>query len=275
MRNLDLRVLLVLARKEFWDRLRNRWVIAVAGIFTVFALVIAYFGTAQGGAVGFHGMDVTITSLVSLVIYLVPLIALMLGYDAVVGERERGSLDLLLSQPISRLELLLGKYLGLAAALAVSTVAGFGLVGVVLSYGVGLQALARYGGFVLSTLALGCTFLSLAVLLSVKAANRVTASGMAIASWFLLVLVYDLILLGLMVATSGQPYADVFPALLLLNPADVFRILNVYAMEEMRALYGLATAMPGTLTNPWLLGAVMLAWIVVPLALAYRSFRTP
>ncbi|MCC6715979.1 MAG: ABC transporter permease subunit, partial [Gammaproteobacteria bacterium] len=106
-------------------------------------------------------------------------------------------------------------------------------------------------------------------------ANRVTASGMAIASWFLLVLVYDLILLGLMVATSGQPYADVFPALLLLNPADVFRILNVYAMEEMRALYGLATAMPGTLTNPWLLGAVMLAWIVVPLALAYRSFRTP
>ncbi|HSA48218.1 MAG TPA: ABC transporter permease, partial [Candidatus Competibacteraceae bacterium] len=57
----------VIASKEFWDRIRNRWVLAVAVIFTVFALVIAYFGAAQQGAVGFRGMDVTIASLVSLV----------------------------------------------------------------------------------------------------------------------------------------------------------------------------------------------------------------
>src|SRR5581483_9547497 len=107
---IELRPILVIARKEFWDRLRNRWVLAIAAIFTVFALVIAYFGAAQGGAVGFQNMDVTIVSLVSLVIYIVPLIALILGYDAVVGEGERGTLDLLLSQPLTRLELLLGKY---------------------------------------------------------------------------------------------------------------------------------------------------------------------
>ena len=79
-----------IAAKEFRDRIRNRWVIAVAVIFTLFALAIAYFGSAQQGEVGFRSIEVTIASLVSLVIYLIPLIALILGYDAIVGERERG-----------------------------------------------------------------------------------------------------------------------------------------------------------------------------------------
>lgn len=51
-------------------------------------------------------------------IYLVPLIAVLLGYDAIVGEQEGGLLELLLSMPITRLAILLGKYLGLSAALA-------------------------------------------------------------------------------------------------------------------------------------------------------------
>src|SRR3989344_8193145 len=111
MTGMEISQVLVIASKEFRDRIRNRWVLAVAVVFTVFALVIAYFGGAQQGAVGFRSIEFTIASLVSLVIYLIPLIALMLGFDAIVGERERGSLDLLLSMPITRLELLLGKYL--------------------------------------------------------------------------------------------------------------------------------------------------------------------
>lgn len=120
MSRIEFREVGVIAGKEFRDRLRNRWVLAVGGVFTLFALVIAYFGAAQQGAVGFRSIDVTIASLVSLVIYLVPLIALILGYDSIVGERERGSLELLLSMPITRFELLLGKFLGLALALGVA-----------------------------------------------------------------------------------------------------------------------------------------------------------
>src|SRR3569623_3282189 len=105
----------IFAGKEFWDRIRNRWVLAVALVFTACALVIAYFGAAQQGAVGFRSIDLTIASLVSLVIYLIPLIALVLGFDAIVGEREQGSHDILLSMPITRQELLRGKYLGLEA----------------------------------------------------------------------------------------------------------------------------------------------------------------
>lgn len=270
---IDLRPIGTIARKEFRDRLRSRWVLAVAVVFACFALVIAYFGAAQLGAVGFKGMELTIASLTSLVIYLVPLIALLLGYDAIVGERERGSLDLLLALPITRLELILGKYLGLAAALTVATLGGFGLAGLVLSYGVGLDALYHYGGFMLSTLLMGFAFLSIALLVSVYASNKVIASGTAVVLWFVYVLVYDLVLLGVLVATGGQYVGEALPILLLLNPADVFRILNVFSLEEVRTFYGLATIFPEALANPWLLGGVMLFWIVAPLAAAYARFR--
>lgn len=262
-----------LASKEFKDRLRNKWVLAVALVFTVFSLVITYFGGAAQGQVGPRSIEFTIASLVSLVIYLIPLIALLLGFDAVVGERERGSLDLLLSLPITRMELLLGKYLGLAAALTLSTLAGFALVAVLLYRQFSAVALFHYGGFMLSSVLLGLAFLSLAVCMSVLARERTRASGLAIALWFFFVLVFDLLLLGALVATGGKYGGDLFAYLLLLNPADVFRILNVFSLEDVRTLYGLTSVVPPALARPWLMGLVMVAWIAGPLALARWRFK--
>jgi Cu-processing system permease protein len=274
---IEVRPIVTVAGKELRDRLRNRWVLAVALVFTVFALVIAYFGGAQQGAVGLRSTEATIASLVSLVIYLIPLIALLLGFDAVVGERERGTLDLVLALPITRLELLLGKYLGLAAALTLSTLAGFGLVALVLGAQAGKAALEPFGGFIVSSVLLGLAFLSLAVMVSVLASDRTRASGLAIALWFFFVLVFDLLLLGLLVASGGQmgeTGSDAFPYLLLLNPADVFRILNVFSLEEVKNLYGLAGIVPAPLAKPWLMALVMLGWIAAPLGVATWRFRS-
>ncbi|HSN22245.1 MAG TPA: ABC transporter permease subunit [Usitatibacter sp.] len=270
---IEIRPIATLAAKEFQDRIRNRWTIAVAGVFTAFALAIAYFGAAQQGAVGLRGVDVTIASLVSLVIYLVPLIALMLGYDAVVGERERGSLPLLLSLPITRFELIAGKYLGLAAALAASTIAGFGVVGILLGVHFGAAALGHYAGFMASAVALGLAFLSVSVLISVVAASRVGASGMAIVSWFGFVLLYDLVLLALLVALGGRLAAGTVPALLLLNPADAFRMVNIFGFADVARLYGLAAVVPPSLASPFVQGAALVAWILVPLGIASWRFR--
>ena len=206
-------------------------------------------------------------------IYLIPLIALLLGFDAIVGERERGSLDLLLALPITRLELLLGKYLGLAAALTLSTLAGFGLVAVLLYRQLSWAGLYHYGGFMLSSVLLGLAFLSLAVLVSVVARDRTRASGLAIALWFFFVLVFDLLLLGVLVGTGGRFGGETFAWLLLLNPADVFRILNVFSLDDVRTLYGLASIVPPSLGRPAVLGGVMLAWIALPLLVARWRFK--
>ncbi len=263
----------VIAAKEFWDRIRNRWVLAISLVFAVFALLIAYFGAAQQGTVGFRGIEVTIASLVSLVIYLVPLIALVLGYDAVVGERERGSLDLLLSMPVTRLEVILGKFAGLSAALGLSTLIGFGSAGVLLAYQIKLEALFDYWGFVLSAILMGMSFLSMAVMVSVIASDRARASGAAIALWFFYVLVFDLLLLGALVVSGGGIGGDIFSYLLLLNPADIFRVLNVFSMEEVKTLYGLATVLPNTVSSPWFLGSLMVFWIIAPLGVAVWKFE--
>jgi Cu-processing system permease protein len=270
---IEFRQILTVAAKEFRDRMRNRWVLAVALVFASMALLIAYFGGAHQGQVGFRSVQFTIASLVSLVIYLIPLIAILLGFDAIVGERERGSLDLLLALPITRLELLLGKYLGLAAALTLSTLVGFGVIAAMLARHLSWSDLHHFGGFILSSVLLGLAFLSLAVLLSVLARDRTRASGMAIGLWFGFVLVFDLLLLGLLVLTGGRYGGEVFPYLLPLNPTNVFRILNVFSLDDVRAMYGLASIVPPALASPWWMGLAMLAWIVAPLTLATWRFR--
>lgn len=262
-----------MAGKEFRDRIRNRWVLAVTLVFTAFAFIITYFGAASQGTVGMQNIEATIASLVSLVIYLLPLIALILGFDAIVGERERGSLDLLLAMPITRLELLLGKYLGLAGALTLSTLLGFGVVGAMIGIQLPVEALYHYAGFMLSAVLLGWAFLSLAVSISVFAVDRAQASGIAIALWFFFVLVFDLLLLGALVVSGGDVAGPLFPYLLLLNPADIFRILNIFGADDVRIMFGLTSIFPAHLANPLLLGSIMCGWIVLPLGLATWRFH--
>jgi Cu-processing system permease protein len=262
----------VIGTKELRDRLRNRWVLAVALIFALFALAIAYFGASQQGEVGFRSIDVTIASLVSLVIYLVPLIALILGYDAVVGETERGSLELMLSMPITRFEILLGKYLGLAAALTISTVLGFGAGLLPLASALDANDAFHYAGFVGSAILMGLAFLSISMLVSVVAQDRVRASGVAIGLWFFFVLIFDLLLMGALVLSQGRLGSGMFAAILMLNPADVFRLMNIFSSEQVQNMYGLATVMPDRLTDPKVLLAIMLGWIVIPFFIAHWRF---
>ncbi|WP_374662529.1 ABC transporter permease [Inhella sp.] len=269
--------LFTIAGKELRERLRNRWVLAVALVFTIFSLLISYFGAAQQGVVGPRSLELTVSSLVSLVIYLVPMIALLLGFDAIVGERERGSLELLLAHPLTAFELLAGKFLGLATALTLSTLGGFALVGVLLFRQFGSEALWHYGGFVLSSTGLGLSFLSLALLLSVLTRERTRASGLAIVLWFFFVLVFDLALLGTLVATSGSEagarVGDAAAWLLLANPADVFRILNLFSLEQAGGLFGLGALLPPAFASPLWMGLALLGWIVAPLALALWRFK--
>ena len=90
-------------------------------------------------------------------------------------------------------------------------------------------------------------------MVSTLARDRVRASGIAIALWFFYVLVYDLLLLGILVLSESRFNLGFFPVLLFLNPADLFRILNIFGLEEVRKFYGLATIMPAGLASPWLL----------------------
>lgn len=261
------------AVKEFKNSIRNRWVLAVALILALMALAISYFGFAPRGETGFGGFDVTIVSLASLVTYLVPIIALTLGFDTIVGEAEGKTLDLILTMPISRLELFLGKFFGLSLSIITSTVVGFGVAGVLIAMKSGTTHLGDYIFFILSAILLGLSFLSLALMISVMVGERSKAIGLVIFFWFFFVLIFDLLLIGLLVSTEGKVSSSLITALLYANPADLFRLLNLASIESVKTAYGLATVTKGkAFTQPFLY-AGMLFWVFWPLATGYLIFR--
>jgi len=269
--------ILIVTRKEFRDGLRNRWVLAISVLFALFALGLAYFGAAASGQVGFTSLDTTIVSLASLAIFVIPLIALLLAYDGVVGEEEQGTLLLLLSYPLSRIQLLAGKFLGHALVLAVSSLLGFGIAALAIALLTGSVASAElwkaFGFFILSAVLLGWVFIALAYLVSVVANEKSRAAGLALIVWFVFVLVYDLVLLGMLVATPGGMPAELFPYLLLFNPTDVFRLANLSGFEAAQAYSGLVSASSAQLFRPSLLVGVLLLWIAVPLGMASLLFK--
>lgn len=261
------------ALKEFKNSIRNRWVIAVSVILAVMALAISYFGFAPRGETGFGGFDITIVSLASLVTYLVPIVALTLGFDTIVGEAEGKTLELILTMPVSKFELFLGKFIGLSFSIITSIITGFGIAGAIIAWNSGTAHVGDYLFFILSAILLGLAFLSLALMISVMVKERSQAIGWVIFFWFFFVLIFDLLLIGLLVATEGKVSTALFSALLYANPADLFRLLNLASIESVKTAYGLATLTKGKAFSQLFLYSGMLVWILWPLLAGYIIFR--
>ena len=268
----------IIAGKEFRDDFRNRWTIAVAVLFAVLALSISYFGGAAAGKIGFTSFDATLASLTTLAAFVVPLIGLLIAHDMVVGEQDNGTLLLVLSYPISRIELVAGKFVGHCAALATATLVGFGAAVVIIQI---MQPEARtsgawlsIGNFVLSASMLGASFTALASVISVTATDKARAAGLALVTWLATVIIFDLCLLAVLVLSGGSPWEQaVFPRLLYLNPIDVFRLINLTTLGSGSG-NELFMGMTGAhVYQPALLYLAMLLWIVVPFALAQFLFR--
>ncbi|MBP2301145.1 ABC transporter permease [Azospirillum picis] len=266
--------LLIIAGKELREATRNRWVVATTLLMGALALTLSFLGSAPTGTVGVGPVEVTIVSLSSLTIFLLPLIALLLSFDAVVGEIDRGTMTLLLSYPVARWQLLLGKFLGHAAVIALATVVGYGAAGLTMAMGdtpIGPESWRAFAAMIGSSVMLGAAFTALGYLASTLVRDRGTAAGIAVAVWLCFVLLYDMALLGLLVAGSGIG-VEALNWLLLANPADAYRLFNLTGFKGVSSFAGTAgLAAHVQLPAPMLL-AVMAAWVAAPLALAAALF---
>lgn len=262
-----------IAHKEVADKLKSRWVIVIGAGFALFTVVISYFGSATGGITGFQRLDATIASLTSLVIYFIPILALTLGGGIIADERERGTLELFLSAPISVGEFIFGKFAGLSVSLAASTLLGFGIAGIILLVKTGTLAVGGYLLFIMHSILLGVVFLSASFLLSVIFYERSRVIALTVFLWLLFTILYDLGLIGILIITKGAISANILGALLLLNPVDIYRILNFISIGESKVFLGLAAVeFPGYMNQPLLWGIIVL-WAVIPLIVSYYFFK--
>ena len=264
-----------IAGHEVLAGIRNRWMLAASLLLGLLALTLAFVGSAPGGAVAASPLAITVVSLSSLSVFLVPLIGLLVSYDALVGEIERGTMPLLMTHPVTRWRIVLGKFVGQVAILAVATVVGFGVAALVTGLGDGgdAEAWGAFGVMVGGSILLGAAFIALGTLFSAVVAERGTAAGVSAAAWLVFVVLFDMALLAILVADEGQVVSgDLFRVLLLLNPTDVYRMLTLSGSETVGALSGMAGVSAQAAFGHALLLPVMALWIAVPLALAGLLF---
>jgi Cu-processing system permease protein len=265
---------LAAAAAEFRISMRNRWVSIAVIMMALFALVLSAAGSAPTGQLGADKLSVTVASLTSLAVYLVPLMALLMAFDAVAGEIERGTLPLVLTYPVSRAEILAGKFLAHLAILALAVAVGYGIAGAAALWldpqaALGLPALLR---LFWTSLVLGATFLGIGYAISAFARRPSAAAGIAIGVWLVLIVLYDLGLLAGVVADQGGAFtARIFPWLILANPADAFRLYNLAASEATAAAAGIGGA-AATIPPIHALSSLG-AWPLAAFALAILAFR--
>jgi len=260
-------------RKELRDAVQSRWLVAFAVTFALVALMLSLV-QGRGGDIGSQGFNRTTAGLINLCLLLVPLLSLVLGAGAVAGERDRGTLVALLSQPISAAELLLGKYIGLAIAVWGAIALGFGAAGLLVALISPLTDIGHYALFIVLSAALSSAMLSIGMLISVLSDGRLKALSAAILVWFVLVLFYDLGAIGLALSISSS--GRTLLVAVLGNPVESVRLLAIMSLErDLQILGPLGSYMVdqlGTATSAGLLIAAIAVWTVAPLAVAIRVF---
>jgi Cu-processing system permease protein len=264
----------IVAGEEYRRALETRWLFAFTALFALLVLGLSYFGLAQSREVGFQGFSRLTLSLMNLVLFLVPLTGLVVGVGSLAGGGE--ALPLLLAQPVSRGEVLIGKYLGLCAALSVAQALGFGGGGIVVAFQAGSDQIAAFAALTALSLLLGCLSLAAALCIASVAADRLRALSMALLLWLSMVVLYDVAILGATALLRGLPLQAVLIPALLVNPVDLVRVLITIAVGS-GALFGPTSAVLvrffGGGGGALLALGALLVETLVPLLVALRIFR--
>jgi len=171
-------------------------------------------------------------------------------------------------------QVILGKFIGHVAILAFATFVGYGASGLAVALLADTEE--AWGSFALmmaSSVLLGAVFVAIGYVISVLVRDRGAGGGLAIGVWLLFVLIYDMALLGALVADQGRVLtAKTVNWLLLLNPTDAYRLLNLAGTSDVRLFSGMSGLAQQAHLGPATLAVVLILWIVAPLGAAMALF---
>ncbi|HOG46699.1 MAG TPA: ABC transporter permease subunit [Anaerolineae bacterium] len=227
----------VLLRKELLEQWRTRRLLVLSVVFLFFGLLgpitakltpeLIKLASASAPGLVFNlpppAMPDAIAQYIKNLSQMLPLVVLLVTMGSVVGEKERGTLPMVLAKPVGRGAVLAAKYAGLVVTLLVAL-----LLGAVATYyytqvlfgGLGLGAFAATN--LVAALYL-LVVLSLAFLASTLARSTVGAGALAFGFWVLLLVAGSLPRIGPHTPTAllnwaaqlglGQSNGGAWPAL--------------------------------------------------------------
>ena len=267
---------ITVAKKEFMDNLRNNWIMILTVLFIILTLVMSF--VSGGGSLG--DIEITVIGLLAIASLLVPIIAIMLGYNTISGEAETGSLLVVQSYPVSREDVYFGKFLGLGSVLAVSVLLGFGISGIVIGAAVGGINLGGFLVFIFLTILLGLIYLSMSICFSSILKRRSTSlyAGVGLFFWSMII---SSVIMGVFLGTDGS-FDDIlsggmpswmWSSMMVLSPQDMYQTATMLGFDlRMADISGFTIMIPDFITMINLL-VISFLWIVVPLGIGYYFYR--
>ncbi|WP_439028017.1 ABC transporter permease [Haloarchaeobius sp. DT45] len=279
----------VVARKDFQDAVRSKvlWAISalfillMAGMVAVFALTEGLFETAgQGGAAGAGTAGVNFGPflfLASATTLFVTITALVTCHKSIAGERDSGSMKLLLGLPHSRLDVLVGKTVGRTAVLAVPVLLGF-VVSYLVAVGYGVDfPLGEYVLFALLTVLFAFVYVSIVVGVSATTGSGSRATTLAIGIFFVFEVLWDVVPTGALFLVNGfslpvnpADYPGWYYLVTWVAPSGAYNAAREAVLPESAAV-----SLP---TDAWFLqpalGFLFLGfWVVAALGFGYLRFE--
>ncbi|WP_259391363.1 ABC transporter permease [Paenibacillus sp. 1011MAR3C5] len=256
------------AAREMKIGFRNPWAYSFTALFALFMLSLLLIHS-QGYVKGYSGMSGT---MLNLALYLLPLMALMLGSFSLTGEKEEGNWELLSTYPLGTGAFLIGKYIGLAAVMLAVVAMGFGISGVAGWLLGGGWDTFTYVRLLFFSVMLSLFFLGISMMVGTLARNRWQALTISVGVWFFAIIAWPSLLIA---ALGMMPYMWIKPsvvALTFLNPAELTRLFTVVKLGggstlgpeyyDWMAWIGSSWGMP-------VFAAGAVAWIGMTLAAAY------
>lgn len=227
----------VIARLDLAEVLRSRWLVFCLVVHAILAGMFVLVGLRESGVIGFTGMGRALMSWSHALLFLLPLLALSATSQIVNTARDDGSLELLLSNPVSRTGYFLGTSLVRTVALIVPLVVAMPLVALFGASAFGQDVpwgfLVR--GIAVSASLLWC-FTAIGLLISTLVRNQSKALMLTILVWAAGTALIDFGLVGVMLQWELPPQA-VF-ALAVLNPVQCARLALLSAAQPELSTFG-------------------------------------
>jgi len=195
------------ASKEFSDTVRSKR-FAIFGLVMTIPMATIYI-PSMGGAMPrrFLGMMGYILS--GTLSTFAPVMGLALGCDAISGEREKGTLKLILSQPVYRDTVINGKFLaatsGLSLAILITSLMSVGASIIVIGVTPTAQEALRMALFLLFSILFTMTYYGISILLSTILKKTSQSVILSVVVWAIFAFVVP-ILASLIAFTIAPPY---------------------------------------------------------------------
>ncbi|KKG12334.1 ABC transporter permease [Methanosarcina sp. 2.H.A.1B.4] len=195
----------VVAQKEAADHLQDAGFLVLLATYTV----IVFASTYMLGSLAHDDNSVLLSSIhVKIISQFTPLVGIALGFDAVVREKKSGSLNVLLTHPLFRDNILAGKLLGstllIAAIVVFSVFVSIGTLLIFYGVEVGYSELIRIAVFAILTFFYAVTFLGIAILISTIVKNSTDSLICNIVIWIFICILFGAILKTVVAILTGQ-----------------------------------------------------------------------